>query len=171
MSGLFFEILFLLVVASLILFGVLRKKLAYQPRTNTVVLRIHRAYSIMLAGTLLAVCLFCILLSAASAPSFAEASKVFGVLAIIAFVLYLWSEWYSLSWTLECSETEDFFDYRNFFFRKKRLKYSNFSCYRFRLGMLTLQNDEHRIFVDDSALYYATFVDILKRNHIYFGNE
>lgn len=162
-----FELLFLLQIISLIAFGVAQKKIYYQSRRGTVVLKVPRGYAFLIGGAVLFVCIFSVLVHEATPEPFSEAISAFGMIAYIAYAVYLWLEWYSLSWRLEFSKVDDDFDYRNFFFQKKRFKYSDFSAYQIKAGVLIMKNGESRISIDVRTENYHAFVEMLKQKHIY----
>ncbi len=162
-----FEILLFLVIISLISFSVVQKNNKSKPRINFVVLKVPRIYAFLIGGIILFICLFALIVAVSSKAMFSEIRECFGVIAILSFVVYLWLEWYSISWRLAFCKSENFFHYRNFFFKEKRMKFSDFSFYRITSGGIDMKNQEHRIFVDTRAENYQAFVDILKQNHIY----
>ena len=162
-----FEILFFLVMVSLVSFSFVQKRNKYKPRINFVVLKVPRVYAFLIGGLVLFLCIFAFIVVVSSKDLFSEIGACFGVIAILSFLVYLWLEWYSISWRLEFCKSEDFFDYRNFFFKKKRMRFSDFSFYRITSGGIDMKNQEHRIYVDNRAENYQAFVDILKQNHIY----
>ena len=156
----------LLVVVTIVLFSSLRKRFAYQSRPNTVLMEVPRLIPLFVAGILLFTALaFSVLLVAFGHVS--EAAPAFAVMLLFGFVAYLYCEWYSLAWRLEYSGLEDFFDYRDFWLRKKRLKYCDFQSYKLTSGGLVMKNAQNRIVVDGTFLKACNFVDVLNNHHVY----